>query len=87
MNGDELGGGIGIPGLPGLSPGSDVPWGLKPLQERIDYVRTQKPRIDVAPLTLDLGTARDNVEWLVQGDSLLVATITGAMTLRFNDKD
>lgn len=87
MDGDELGGLTGIPGLPGLFPGSDVSWGLKPLLDRINFVRSQQPQIDVEPRILDLGTARDNVEWLVQGDSLLVATITGAMTLRFNEKD
>lgn len=72
---------INIPGIAGFPPG------LASLEDRLAYVRKAKPAIDIEPMTFDLGTARDDAEWLVQGDSLLVANITGALTLKFNERN
>lgn len=70
-----------------LPVGSSITGGLLPLNERLNYVRTQKPRLEVEPLVLDLGTARDNEVLVVQGDSLLVASISGSLSVRFNEPE
>lgn len=59
--------------------------GLLPLDQRLDYVRREKPKLDVEPVVLDLEFERNNEVLNVQGDSLLVASISGALSVRFNE--
>ena len=65
--------------------GPSMMGGLQPLEQRLAYVRTQKPQLDVAPIEINLNTARANEVLNVQGDSLLVANISGSLYVRFNE--
>lgn len=64
-----------------------IPKGSHPLTGELERLRTVPGLSHYTEVNLDLGVARSNAVFLVPGDTLLVAKLTGSLSIQFNENN